>query len=58
MNKKPEEIINFYTDDCRVLPPGVPAVQGREGKQVYNLVMNGMCQCTVVPIGKLRINRK
>jgi ketosteroid isomerase-like protein len=46
MNKKPEEIVNFYTEDCRVFAPGAPAVQGREGIQVsYNLVMNDLYQC-------------
>ena len=60
MNKKPEEIVDFYTEDCRVLAPGAPAVQGREGIQVsYNLVMNGLYQCIgSANIGKLRIDRK
>ena len=28
---KQDEMINFYTDDCRVLPPGVPMMVGKEG---------------------------
>ena len=28
---KQDEIINFYTDDCRVLSPGVPMMVGKEG---------------------------
>ncbi|CAB4003567.1 Hypothetical predicted protein [Paramuricea clavata] len=35
VDKKPEEIINFYTDDCRVLPPGAPAVQGKEALKAF-----------------------
>ncbi|CAB4003569.1 Hypothetical predicted protein [Paramuricea clavata] len=35
MNKKPEEIVNFYTEDCLVLAPGAPAVQGREALKAF-----------------------
>ena len=32
MNKKFDEVQNFYTDDCKVMPPGAPMIVGKEGK--------------------------
>ncbi len=38
--KKNDEMINFYTDDCRVLPASAPMLVGKEGKFLNCFVEN------------------